>query len=488
MSDADKIELVYSLVGFPNETEWLEFKEGNSEAERIGKDISALANSAAYLGRDFAYRVWGVADETHELVGTAFNPYTKKARGNQNLLIWLPRFLSTNANYEFDCFDYAGKSFVVLKVSAATGQPVSFDKALYIREGSSTKRLESGSAKEAELWRRLQRSDFETRPARTDLTVDEVFASLDVDAYYSLSGNRRPEQEQSILDTLCEQELVFRQDNGRLGISNLGALLVGRDLGEFYGLGRRALRVMCYAGKGNLEIVEDQTFNEGYALALPKAEEFIMAHVPKREVVDGAFRRIVTAYPQRAVRELLSNTVIHQDLSDATEGPMVMLYENRIEFSNPGTTLIPVARLLNAPPKTRNTKLVNLMRQMDLCEEGGTGWDLTVASCEAAHMAAPKVRSEDGMGTRVTLLAGSAYDHMTKAERRDAVYWHACLMYAQGESMGNQSLRERFGLEESRKNMVAMSRLIKDCCEARLIKSEDEEAGDKYRRYIPYWA
>ena len=213
-----------------------------------------------------------------------------------------------------------------------------------------------------------------------------------------------------------------------------------------------------------------------------------MARVPKRELVDGAFRRIVHAYPQRAVRELLSNTVIHQDLSDTTEGPMVMLYENRIEFSNPGTTLIPVARLLNAPPKTRNTKLVNLMRQMDLCEEGGTGWDLTVASCEAVHMAAPKVQSEDDLGTRVTLLAGSAYEHMTKAERRDAVYWHACLMFAQGESMGNQSLRERFGLEENRKNTVAMSRLIRDCCEAGLIKNEDDEAGDKYRRYVPYWA
>ena len=54
--------------------------------------------------------------------------------------------------------------------------------------------------------------------------------------------------------------------------------------------------------------------------------------------------------------------------------------------------------------------------------------------------------------------------------------------------MGNQSLRERFGLDDSRKNTVAISRLIKDCCEEGLIKDEDEDAGDKYRRYVPYWA
>ena len=103
-------------------------------------------------------------------------------------------------------------------------------------------------------------------------------------------------------------------------------------------------------------------------------------------------------------------------------------------------------------------------------------------------MAAPKVESDEGLGTNVTLYSGDAYSRMKKAERREAVYWHACLMYALDDSMGNQSLRERFGLSDSRKDTVAISRLIKECCDEGLIKDEDEDAGDKYRRYIPYWA
>lgn len=74
-----------------------------------------------------------------------------------------------------------------------------------------------------------------------------------------------------------------------------------------------------------------------------------------------------------------------------------------------------------------------------------------------------------------------------KSERKNAVYWHTCLLYAQGESMSNQSLRERFGLSDKKKNTVAMSRLIRECLEEVLIKEEDEDAGAKYRRYIPYW-
>lgn len=116
------------------------------------------------------------------------------------------------------------------------------------------------------------------------------------------------------------------------------------------------------------------------------------------------------------------------------------------------------------------------------------GWDLIVDSLEKAKMLSPQIKSEDGLGTVVTLFAGCAYERMKKAERKNAVYWHACLMCAQGDSMGNQSLRERFGLDDSKKNMVAMSRLIKECVEDNLIKEEDEESGAKYRRYIPYWA
>ena len=47
--------LINELISLPNETEWLEFKHNNFDPEMIGEDISALANSAAYKGKDKAY-------------------------------------------------------------------------------------------------------------------------------------------------------------------------------------------------------------------------------------------------------------------------------------------------------------------------------------------------------------------------------------------------------------------------------------------------
>ena len=488
MVKPDPMDLLYSLVGYPDETEWIEFKEGNSDPEQIGRDISALANSAASLGRETAYKIWGVQDKTHALVGTKFDPLSKKAKGNQDLQIWLKCMLSANANLDFERIERDGVRFVVAKIKAAVGQPVYFEKKAYIRVGSSTSSLETGSAREAELWHRLQRDDFELQLVEENLEAHDVAELLDIATYFDLLGMRQPSSTELALPALIEQEIVKAQDNGKYGVTNLGALLVARSLSQFFSLRKRAVRVIRFQGKGNTDILDDRTFDAGYAMSLPQVEAHIMSMIPSREVDDGAFRRIVHAYPQRAVRELLANAVIHQDLADASSGPLVSVYDNRIEFSNPGASLIPANRVLNAQPKTRNNALVGLLRQMDLCEEGGTGWDRAVEACEDAHLRAPKIESSEELGTKVVLFQGSGFQRMTKRERLDAAYWHACLMYAQGESMNNQSLRERFGLLPESKNTVAVSRLIRDCCAEGLVKEEDPEAGAKYRRYIPFWA
>lgn len=488
MPQNEPMDLIYQLIGYPNETEWIEFKEGNSDPEQIGRDISALANSAAYAGRECAYKVWGVSDGAHELVGTSFNPLAAKAKGNQDLQIWLRRMLSANANYEFVTIEHEALVFVVARISAAVMQPVYFQKRAYVRIGSSTTELVAGSAREAELWRRLQRSDFEKQVAESGLTDSEVLEALDVDSFFGLLNLRRPEQKSAVVAEFVNQDMVRPQDDGGYAITNLGALLVARKLSDFAALRKRVLRVIRFDGKGCIDILDDQFFDEGYATAISRAESYIMSAVPSREMADGAFRRVVRDYPQRAVRELLSNTVIHQDLSNATVGPTVGIYSNRIEFSNPGVSLVPPERMLNALPRTRNNALAGLLRQMDLCEEGGTGWDRIIESCEGAMMMAPKIESDEQVGTKVTLFAGSGYDRMTKRQRMDAAYWHACLLYSRGESMNNQSLRERFGLTSEQKSTVAISRLLRDCCTEGLIREEDEEASAKFKRYIPAWA
>lgn len=76
---------------------------------------------------------------------------------------------------------------------------------------------------------------------------------------------------------------------------------------------------------------------------------------------------------------------------------------------------------------------------------------------------------------------------MSKEEKIRACYQHACLKYVSNEKMTNQTLRDRFGIEEH--NSALASRILKDTFDANLIKEEDPDSQSrKYKKYIPYWA
>jgi ATP-dependent DNA helicase RecG len=45
--------------------------------------------------------VWGVADATHAVIGTSFDPFAAKAEGNQSLIMWLQRMTAPKADFSF---------------------------------------------------------------------------------------------------------------------------------------------------------------------------------------------------------------------------------------------------------------------------------------------------------------------------------------------------------------------------------------------------
>ena len=132
--------LVKRLRDLPNETLWVEFKHNNYDPEMIGEDISALANGATLSDRKYTYMICGIADENHEVLGTARNLQTIK-KGDEDLEPWLRRMLSNNAVFMFKQIEIDGKSVGILSIQKAIKIPVTFQKVPYIRSGSQTKKL-----------------------------------------------------------------------------------------------------------------------------------------------------------------------------------------------------------------------------------------------------------------------------------------------------------------------------------------------------------
>jgi len=478
------VSLVRELCKLSHETEWLEFKVDDAEPNEIGELLSALSNSAALVGKASAYLVWGVADGDHAIVGTRFNPRAAKV-GNEELENWLLKLLTPKIHFRFYEVTVDGRSIVLLEIERAFRHPVQFQGQDFIRVGSYKKRLKDFPERERALWRIFDCMPFEKGIAAEHIPDDEVLQLLDYPAYFHLLKLPLPENRDGILKALADDSLVCPCDAGGWNITNLGAILFAKGLEDFHSLRRKAIRVIQYRGTSRVETLKEHVGVKGYASDFEGLIGFINGVLPSNEVIEQALRKTVPRFPELAVRELVANALIHQDFFVTGVGPMVEIFEDRIEITNPGAPLVDTQRFVDTPPKSRNEVLASLMRRIGICEERGSGWDKVVFQTELYQLPAP-LAEVTGDHTRVVLFAPRPLSQMDKADRVRAVYLHACLRFVNREYWTNTSVRERFGIEPQ--NLAVASRLIREAVDAGVIVPYDADAAPKLMRYVPIWA
>jgi ATP-dependent DNA helicase RecG len=478
---AEGSSLLRMTNDLPVESEWVEFKQNFNDPESIGEYVSAIANGAKLVGRPQGFIVWGVEDGTRQIVGTSFDP-TKTVKGNQGIENWLSTQLQPQVLFRFVVEVVDGKRIVVLEVAAAENSPVQFKGTSYVRVGSHKKRLADHPAIERELWRRMENVSAEESIEVGGVSASEVLILLNIDTYCGLIGTPIPTTDEGKISLLVSEQMISDDGRGAWNIAKFAALAIGRDLSRFPRVGRKALRVVEYADHTRLRGMREREFNEGYLLGLEAAVAHLVDRLPQIEVLDPV-RHVEYAYPVVALRELLINTLVHQDLWVRGAGPMIEVFSNRIEFTNPGAPLVDTDRFLDSPPKSRNEKLAALTRRAGFCEERGTGVDKIVAEVELAHLPAPKFEARID-NTIVTLYGPRPFDEMSREDRSRAVYLHACLQYVNGLEISNATIRERFQVTDPSK----VSRLLNDGVKAGRLRLLDSEVGFKSRRYVPYWA
>lgn len=238
-------------------------------------------------------------------------------------------------------------------------------------------------------------------------------------------------------------------------------------------------------GTNKLKTKSDKPVTKGYAVGFQNLVEYINGLVPSNEVIEQALRREVKMFPEIAIRELVANALIHQDLTAQGASVMIELYDDRMEISNPGKPFISPERFIDEY-RSRNERLADLMRRLGICEEKGSGVDKVIQAAEAYQLPAPDFRVGE-VRTSALLFAHKDFEQMDKQDRIRATYQHCCLRYVMNEKMTNMSLRERFKLPEKKSESV--SRAIRDSIVADKIKLSDPDATSlRYRSYIPFWA
>lgn len=483
MAIHDPCALLGRLLLEPAESGWLELKKNNLDPDELGSNVSALANGAMLAGKDRAFILYGVENGTKLPTGTDVRLETAR-KGGEALANWLSRLVEPRLSIELRDFECDGRRFGVVSIEPSYDRPVKFSGTAYVRVGESTRKLAEFPDRERALWLATSRRRFEEAVAATNVTAEDALEKLDVKALSELTQMPAVVSIEENIKRLVARRFLIDNLEGRYDITNLGAILLAKDVAWFPSIAGKTVRVVKYSGIDKARSEFEQVGTRGYAAGFTGLMTFLLQRLPKEERIVSGIRRTHSLYPELVIRETLANALIHQDLTISGVGPLVEIYDDRIEISNPGGSLVSVDRMLDER-RSRNENLAAAMREFGLCEERGSGLDRTIIEIESNFLPAPEfISSESAM--RVVLFGPRPYSAMAKRDKLRAAFHHCILRWLRQDFMSNSSLRARFSLSDDEYQSV--SALIAELVKSRKIVPADPAQGKRNARYVPYWA
>ncbi len=450
----NKDRLVEHLIAFSNHPNggYLAFGIGDGDAhlEPVSQDaVATIINSLANLGRD--------AIEPPLVIDHAVVDF----RDVPILLVSIPEQRNKPTHRR-------GKSI----------------EEAWIRSGGTTRkasRQDVGALmlnSTAPRWEELRASSL--------VPLEIAIESLDIAAIAKLLQRPLPQEPDELAQWLVAEGILTPDGRGYY-ITNLGAVAAALKLEQFPTLERKRIRVIRYHGTNKVNTIDELVGQRGYASGFEGLIGYLKRILPHSEVIQQSLRQEVSVYPEIALRELIANALIHQDFTVTGAGPMVEIFDDRIEFTNPGG-LLPgkrTDRLIGTTPESRNEALAFAFRRYRICEERGTGFQKVVQSIELFGLPPIQFTLLEN-SFRVTLYAPRKFSDMSQTERIEACYQHAVLQYLSSQPLTNSTLRERFKLHEKQRNQI--TNLISDAVAAGRIKRKDPAGGNKFAEYLPYWA
>lgn len=457
--------------GLASETQRLEFKEARHQYDttRLRRYCVAIANEGG------GHLLLGIADKPpRAVVGSQAFPDTQDIA--EKLFHWV------GFRVDVEAVEHPDGRVVVFSIPARPkGTAYHHDGAYLMRSGEALVPMSEDQLRK--IFAEGQPSWLEN-PAVRDVPSQDVVQLLDTQTFFELLRLPYPTDQAGVLARLLDERLI-EQSTAGFNILRIGAVLLAKDMRQFPDISRKAARVIVYSGESKMQTISDVTGGKGYAVGFAGLVQYVMGRLPQNEVIEGAIRKEVKLLPEVVVRELLANALIHQDFDMAGTSPVVEVFCNRVEISNPGEPIVPVERFIDGY-QSRNERLADLMRRFGICEEKSSGIDRVVQAAELMQLPAPEFLTSHRR-TIVVIHGPRPFRDMNGSDRVRACYQHCVLQYVLRKQMTNQSLRERFGLSEGSSNTV--SQIITATIERGLVKS-DPNAPDsrRYARYIPAWA
>lgn len=342
------------------ESRRLEFKEKFPKGAQVAKTAIAFANGAG--GRI----VFGVCDEPRRIVGI---PDDELFALEERISSHIFSQCASTIIPEIYIQAVEGKNLLVVEIFPGSHKPYYLKakgkhKGTYVRIDSTIKQASQEMIEEIE--RQRWKVSFDALP------VYELFIG-DV----NLKDFK--------LDYQKTTERILNDNH----LKNMGLLLSERK--QFYpthaalllsdSLARKRFfpyaKIECARFKGtDTRVFLDQATIEGpiYAAVEP-CLAFVKKNIALSSKIGEVYREDRWEYPLEAIREAISNAIIHRDYSILGSDIKVAIFDDMLEITSPGPLpdTMPIEKLGTGRSEIRNRILAPIFKDLKLIEAWGTG-------------------------------------------------------------------------------------------------------------------
>jgi ATP-dependent DNA helicase RecG len=176
------------------------------------------------------------------------------------------------------------------------------------------------------------------------------------------------------------------------------------------------IRCACFAGTDKVDFI-DQYDPEGTILeAMKDVPSFIRRNTRLAAKIEQIQRKDIHEYASIAIREVLTNALVHADYSIKGMNPRVAIFSDRLEIENPG--MLPFGYTLDefiaGVSHVRNKVIARVFRELHLMEEWGTGYRRIIDVCNSGGYQIP-TWEEIGTAIRVVFKPHSMTQEKTES-------------------------------------------------------------------------
>ncbi len=254
---------------------------------------------------------------------------------------------------------------ITVHVRESVSKPVQCSDGFFLRQGAVTQKLNRDEIRD--MFRLEGTVRFDLAPCPRFIYPND-FDRGKFDAWLGFSGITGQPRVEDVLVNIGAAERA----NGTLLFRNAGVLFFAKNPRRLFP--QAYITCLLARNTDKVHILDRKDFDGGIMADIEDALRFVERNTRTAYRIEGLRRNNIPEYPTNALREAITNAVMHRDWFIDGANVFVEIYADRIEVVSPGGLPRGLSLTdLGSRSMRRNALIADLLHHIDFIEKAGTG-------------------------------------------------------------------------------------------------------------------